>query len=325
MDISYLLALQEFRDGAGSFLADFFLKMTYLGELNTVVIVLAIIYWAVNKEFGTYMLMGWSGSRIVNGFLKVTACVYRPWIRDTRIVPYGDSMTTATGYSFPSGHSTNGAALFGGLAVKKEIPKILRGLSIAIMILVGFSRNFLGVHTPQDVVVGLVSGVLVMVLAALLMKWIDANPGKDWLVLLIGILIAAAVAIYAGVKPYPEDYVDGKLIVDGAKMANDTFKGVGYCLGFIVGWFLERRFVKFNTEVTMMQRAVRVVFGVFSYYVVSLIIAVLVKNFVPGPAGTLISCFIKVFYVAFCFPCFMKGLDKLSEVKAEAKAWIPGR
>ena len=58
--------------------------------------------------------------------------------------------------------------------------------------------------------------------------------------------------MYAGLKTYPEDYVDGKLIVNGAKMANDTFKGVGYCLGFLFGWFLERRFVKFNTDVTMM-------------------------------------------------------------------------
>ncbi len=310
MDISYLLALQDFRDGAGSFLADFFLKMTYFGELNTIIIILAIIYWAVNKDFGTYLLMGWSGSRIMNGFLKITACIYRPWIRDPRIVPYGDSMTTATGYSFPSGHSTNGAALFGGIAIKKEVPKILRGFAIVIMILIGFSRNFLGVHTPQDVVVGLISGVLVMCLAAMLMKWIDANPGKDWMVLLIGVIIAVAVAIYAGVKSYPEDYIDGKLIVDGAKMANDTFKGVGYCLGFLFGWFLERRFVKFNTDVTMMQRVVRVVTGVFSYYVVSLIIATLIKDYVPGAAGTLLSCFIRLFYVSFCFPCLMKVLDK---------------
>ncbi len=310
MDIRYLLAIQEFRDGAGSFLASFFQKMTYIGELNTIIIILAIIYWAVNKDFGSYLLMGWSGSRILNGFLKITACIYRPWIRDPRIVPYGDSMTTATGYSFPSGHSTNGAALFGGIAVRKDMPKLLRGLSIAIMILIGFSRNFLGVHTPQDVVVGLLSGVLVMWLTAQLMKWIDANPGKDWLVLLIGVVIATAVAVYAGLKSYPEDYIDGKLIVDGVKMANDTFKGVGYCLGFLIGWFLERRFVKFDTtDVTMMQRVVRVVAGLFGYYIVSLIIETLIKNFMPAAAGNLIACFIRMFYVAFAFPCFMKVIQ----------------
>ena len=34
MDIGILLALQDFRNGSGAFLADFLSKMTYLGELK---------------------------------------------------------------------------------------------------------------------------------------------------------------------------------------------------------------------------------------------------------------------------------------------------
>ena len=114
MDLNILLALQDFRNGAGSVLADFLLKMTFLGELNTVIIMMAIIYWSVSKELGTYLMMGWSGNRLVNGVLKVTFCAYRPWIRDARIIPYGNSISTATGYFFPSGHTMNGATIFGG-------------------------------------------------------------------------------------------------------------------------------------------------------------------------------------------------------------------
>ena len=44
MDIDILLILQEFRNGAGSFLADFLSKMTFLGELNTVLVIMAVIY-----------------------------------------------------------------------------------------------------------------------------------------------------------------------------------------------------------------------------------------------------------------------------------------
>ena len=87
---------------------------------------MAIIYWAVSKDFGAYLMMGWSGNRLVNGALKVTACAYRPWIRDARIVPYGNAITTATGYSFPSGHTMNAASIFGGGAVRKDLPKALR-------------------------------------------------------------------------------------------------------------------------------------------------------------------------------------------------------
>ncbi len=87
MDINILLALQDFRNGDGALLADFLKKTTFFGELNTTLAILAVIYWCVCKELGVYLMMGWSGNRMVNGFLKVTACAYRPWIRDARIVP----------------------------------------------------------------------------------------------------------------------------------------------------------------------------------------------------------------------------------------------
>ena len=143
MDISILLALQEFRNGAGGCLTHFMLKMSFLGEMNTVLIIIALIYWCVSKSYGQYFLMGWSGTRVVQGFLKVTACTYRPWIRDPRIMPDSEALITATGYSFPSGHSMNAASLFGGGAIRKEFPKALRIVLAVILVLIIFSRNFL--------------------------------------------------------------------------------------------------------------------------------------------------------------------------------------
>lgn len=58
MDIRILLALQDFRNGSGGFLADFLSKMTFFGEMNTTLIIMAIIYWCVNRDLGTYLMMG---------------------------------------------------------------------------------------------------------------------------------------------------------------------------------------------------------------------------------------------------------------------------
>ena len=311
MDFGILLALQEFRNGAGAFLADFLSKMTFLGELNTAIVIMAIIYWAVSKDFGSYLLMGWSGNRLANGVLKVTACAYRPWIRDARIVPYGNSITTATGYSFPSGHTMNAATVFGGGAVRKDLSRALRITLGIIVVLVAFSRNYLGVHTPQDTLAGLLVGMLVMALTVRLMKWVAAHPEKDILMAGIGVALAVAVAVYAAVKSYPEDYdAEGKLLVDGAKMANDTFKGVGWCGAFLVGWVLERRFVGFSTDISMLQRVTRVTTGLLSYYAVSLILVPFVKGLLPGAAGTMGSCFVQILYVTFLFPLCAKRLEK---------------
>ena len=311
MDMEILLGLQAFRDGSGAMLADFMSKMTFLGELNTVMVIMAILYWAVDRELGSFLMMGWSGNRLVNGALKVTVCAYRPWIRDPRIMPYGNSMTTATGYSFPSGHTMNAITVYGGGMVRRDMPAVLRVLLGAVVVLVGFSRIYLGVHTPQDVLVGAAAGCLVMWLTVRLMRWVAAHPGRDWVVAAVGVALAAVLAVYAALKPYPADLdAEGKLIVDGAKMANDTFKGVGWSTAFLTGWLLERRFVRFSTEVPLYRRLTRTVAGLLGYYAVSLLLVPLIKDLIPGSAGTVASCFLQMFSVVFLFPLCFKLLEK---------------
>ena len=311
MDIDILLALQQFRNGMGGGLAEFLSKMTFFGELSTAPVLLAIVYWCISKEYGTYLMVGWGGNRLINGGLKVTACAYRPWIRDARIIPYGNSMETATGYSFPSGHSMNAASVFGGGVVRKDVPRCLRFILAIIMLLVAFSRIYLGVHTPQDILAGMAAGLAMMWATVRLMRLVETHPGKDWIVACIGIGLAAAIAVYAALKSYPADYdAEGKLLVDGAKMANDTYKGVGWCSGILLGWILERRFVGFSTEISMIRRIIRLVTGVLSYYAVNLILCSQIKNLIGGPAGIIVSCFVQMFYISYLYPLCLKYLEK---------------
>lgn len=314
MDINILLLLQEFRKAAGAYLVSFMSKMSFIGEMTTVLILIALIYWCVSKEFGKYLLMGWSGNRVVNGLLKVTACVYRPWIRDPRVIPDKEALELATGYSFPSGHSMNAAALYGGGAIRKELPKVLRIVMGVIAVFIVFSRIFLGVHTPQDVLVGFGVGLLVMWLTGKLLAWVGKHPEKDILVMCIGIGIAVAVAIFASLKSYPVDYDEaGNLLVDGAKMANDTFKGVGWCIGFLLGWVLEKRFVNFSTDVPMAARMTRLTLGLLIFYAINLIFLPCIKEWIPNAGGTTLSCFIQTFYVTFIFPLCIKYMERNSD------------
>lgn len=312
MDIQILLALQEFRNGFGEIFAPFLSKMTFAGELDTVPVLMAAIYWCFSKAFGAYLLMGWSYTRILNGALKVTACAYRPWIRDARIIPYGNSIQTATGYSFPSGHSMNAATVFGGVTVRKDMPKILRIVLFLMVLLVAFSRNYLGVHTPQDTVVGVCAGLLVMWLTFKLTQWLEAHPDKDILVASIGIFLAVITAFYAALKSYPVDYdSNGKILVDGMKMAGDTFKCVGWSSAFLAGWVLERRFVNFSTDnLSLVKRTTRLSVGLLGYYVVYLIFAQLIKKWIPGAVGTIAASFVQMFYISFIFPWLMKRYEK---------------
>ena len=125
---------------------------------------------------------------VINPLIKLTACVYRPWIRDSRIIPAGDAIRTATGYSFPSGHTTTVGPLAGGMAVNLWEDKRSRAFSIVFLIylcLTAFSRNYLGVHTPQDVCVGLIISSLVLFGTSRLFKWLDAHTEKENVRLLV--------------------------------------------------------------------------------------------------------------------------------------------
>ena len=106
------------------------------------------------------------GGEVLNCIVKLTVCAYRPWIRSELIEPAGDSKTAATGYSFPSGHTMCATATYGNVFLwqyKKR--RWLAILSCIAIILTGFSRNFLGVHTPQDVLVSFVeTSILILVI-----------------------------------------------------------------------------------------------------------------------------------------------------------------
>ncbi len=62
----------------------------------------------------------------------------------------------------------------------------------------------------------------------------------------VGILFIIAVFFYIYLKPYPMDYVNGELLVDPQKMMKDTIKGCGGLLGFLIGSFVDRHFIKYE-------------------------------------------------------------------------------
>ena len=87
MDIQYLLFLQNIREMFGGVLDSFMLKATELGEQTITFLVLAFIYWCVDKHTGVLMAFNVSIACTWNQFIKWKCRIERPWVRDERIVP----------------------------------------------------------------------------------------------------------------------------------------------------------------------------------------------------------------------------------------------
>lgn len=249
MDIDYLLLLQNFREATGDALSGLMVAVSDISIGFIPLAMMCLVYWVFDRRAGRRILAGFSCGLLVNGFLKLVCCIYRPWIRDARVLPYGDSKVSATGYSFPSGHSTFATASVGGIGawLWRGARRVLACLCFLFVAIVMFSRNYLGVHTPQDVLVGFGATALVMVAVSRLEDWTDADPRRDLVVLAGGLALCAVLAFFYFVKPYPLDYLpDGSLLVDPAKMRADSFEGIGLVASFVVCRYFERRGFAFD-------------------------------------------------------------------------------
>ena len=93
-----------------------FSAVTHLGEETVFMVAAILIFWCVSKQEGYYLLlMGFFGT-VVNQFLKLLFRIPRPWVRDPDFTIVESARAQATGYSFPSGHTQNAVATFGGIA-----------------------------------------------------------------------------------------------------------------------------------------------------------------------------------------------------------------
>lgn len=317
MDIQYLLFLQDFRNSINDALTP---AMEFISMFATTYLILFAVfyYWNVDKKKGLYTFVSYYFCMILTPVIKLTACVYRPWIRDTRILPAGDAITTATGYSFPSGHTTTAGPLAGGMAVnnwKDKKTKWISILFILFIILTAFSRNFLGVHTPQDVCVALLLTALSLFVTAKLFAYFDAHPEKENL-FLIGVFVFCCLAlVYITLKPYPMDYTaEGKLLVDPQKMMNDGYGDIGKAMGFVIARFVEKTWIKF--------KAFKINVKAIIITAIGLILMVLMKKYI-NPVfiqwfgshwGKLFFSVVYTFYYIALFPIVIKFCQKRFDI-----------
>ena len=250
MDIQYLLWLQEIRNATGGMFDELFNALSKFA-VDLLPFLPFVIFWGVDKKWGYFFLTThWTGE-LVNGLIKLTVCAYRPWIRSDLIEPAGDSKVAATGYSFPSGHTRTATTIYGSVVVwQKDKRRWLAILCGILILLTGFSRNFLGVHTPQDVIVGFLESILIIYVVSVASRKIDGNEKVLDILTLVGILVIIASLAYIQLKPYPMDYdASGALLVDPQKMMNDCFKACGALLGFLIGSYIERHYIHYEIPV----------------------------------------------------------------------------
>ena len=175
IDLQYLLFLQNIRQALGGSFDELFNAISKIA-VTIMKLLPYMVFWCVSTKWGYRFLATFWGGEVSNGLIKLTVCAYRPWIRSDAIEPAGDSKVAATGYSFPSGHTVCAGTMYGTTAVwQRRTRRWLSVSCIVLVLLTMFSRNFLGVHTPQDVIVGCLESCLLIFIAGRLMNYLEGK------------------------------------------------------------------------------------------------------------------------------------------------------
>ncbi|MCD7882412.1 MAG: phosphatase PAP2 family protein [Lachnospiraceae bacterium] len=161
MEETILLYIQDYI--RNPILDPIFIAITHLGDKGIFWIILTVILLSIKKTrtAGICSACALLGSFLINNLLLKNLF--------NRIRPYEviEGLTCliqpATDASFPSGHT--GASFASAVAICRQVPRKYGILLLVLASLIAFSRLYVGIHYPTDVLGGLVTGIALGILA----------------------------------------------------------------------------------------------------------------------------------------------------------------
>jgi len=234
----------------------FFGLITHLGEETFFLVIAILFFWCINKREGYFILITGLVGTVVNQLAKLFFRVPRPWVLDPDFEIVEAAREEATGYSFPSGHTQNIAGTYGAISAHQP-KKWKTALCVTIIVLVAFSRMYLGVHTPLDVVVSLLIALgLILALRPIFASEENFKRGMPWVVIISVILSLGFLAYVLCVSG------DADLDPTNYKSAlKNACTLLGCTAGLVLVHFVESKCINFETHARWYAQIIKLVGG----------------------------------------------------------------
>jgi len=249
-----------------------FKAITFTGEAIFFIILIAVFYIAYDKKFAKDLAMCLMTSTYLNEVAKNIGQDPRPITnRDPTDEPY---FFTEPDFGFPSGHSQNAVATWGYIAYhfkdKKEPSHLIPAVMSVWIFLIAISRIIIGVHDLQDIIGGLLIGIVFLIAFIYLEPTVSEKIGAMSLQLKIILTIVVSVALFAiGTLLFP---TAGLGLVSNAPLYADAgaFGQIGgLILGLGIGYTLENEYVKYEpSELDTKTKIINLVIGLLLLFVI---------------------------------------------------------
>lgn len=275
-----------------------FLLLTFFGEEVLVLAIICFLYWCYNKRLAYRICFSFFTSGLLVQTLKITFRVPRPWIKDPSFVPVEEAVSTATGYSFPSGHTQCATALYSTFAwnTKKNRNRII---CFIIIFSVMLSRMYLGVHTLQDVLVSFGLTLILSYGTNYLINRFELLDKNYKITALILSIISIVVAVYSLIL------LRGSII--DTNYAADCCKAAGAGIGFSLGWYIESTYIRFNEKAASpSKQVIKFLIGIGIAVLLKVGLKVILGNTIPAD---MLRYFILVLWITVVYPYLLKRYD----------------
>lgn len=285
-------------------LNEFMLLITHLGEETAFLVIALVMFWCIDKRRGYYILsVGFVGT-ILNQFMKMCFQIPRPFEADPNFHCLPAAEPEATGFSFPSGHTQSSVGTFGALAhTQKE--KWLKIVFISIAVLVPFSRMYVGVHTPKDV---LVAAAIAVCLIFLIKPFVFDENGK-YMPVLLGVmtLLAVGYVLFVSLYEFPLD-VNQERIASGIESG---YTLLGAMFGLLVVYIVDEKWLNFSTEAVWWAQILKIALGLGAVLVVKSGLKPVLNAAFGELAGRSVRYFLIVIVAGIFWPLSFKYFSKL--------------
>jgi membrane-associated phospholipid phosphatase len=237
--IDFIRAVQTVH---GPVLDAVFKGITFMGEENFFLVLLPLIFWCLDFAAGARLGVVFLLSAYVNAGLKEIFQHPRPFDLDPTV-----KLHEIEGYGLPSGHSQSAVVVWGTIALEFR-KRWLWIVAVVLMVLIGFSRIYLGVHFPTDVLAGWAVGAIVLALYLALGPRIEAwlqRVGLTWQ-LIVAIVVPLVLMLVHPIK--------------------DTISSMAVLMGLGVGAVTSRRVAPFTSAGSLGKRVLRFLVGVVGIF-----------------------------------------------------------
>jgi membrane-associated phospholipid phosphatase len=257
LGIRLIQALQTFSPALDGVMNGF----TFLGRIEFYLLLIPFLYWAVDRRIGIRALLLLIYTDILSTSFKLLFHQPRPyWLGGVK------ALSAETSYGIPSSHASNSLSV-GAYLITHVRQRWARWLIGVVIFFIAFSRLYLGVHFPQDVLFGWLIG-LTMLWA--FTRW--EKPVRNWLEsislaaqLTLGFLcsllmVITGLVIRSLIAGAPDPAQWSSFSTDARSLSHFLTLG-GAAFGTYSGYALMRRFARFNAAGAWNKRLIRYLVG----------------------------------------------------------------